>query len=68
MRDDFQTSLAWGILAGTVTALTHSMVEPNISSYMFSIMFWMVVGLSIRQIELRKATVEEEREKIEVQR
>ncbi len=52
IQGDFQKSLAWGILAGTITALTHSMVEPNISSYMFSILFWLIVGISLKQNEL----------------
>jgi O-antigen ligase len=45
----FQNSLAWGILSGTLAAIVHSMVEPNIMGYMFGLVFWMIVGLSIKQ-------------------
>ena len=54
IQNGFQDSLAWGILAGTIAVFSHSMVEPNISSYQFSLVFWTVIGISVKQEEFRK--------------
>ena len=54
IQSGFQDSLAWGILAGTIAVFSHSMVEPNISSYQFSLVFWTVIGISVKQEEFRK--------------
>lgn len=52
IQNSFHHSLAWGVLAATIAALAHSMVEPNISSYMFALIFWTIIGISIKQKEL----------------
>ncbi|MHA1855127.1 MAG: O-antigen ligase family protein [Promethearchaeota archaeon] len=49
ITDKFHLPLAWGILVGTISALIHSMVEPNILSYMYGIIFWTIAAMAIKQ-------------------
>ena len=56
IRDGFQNSLSWGILAATIGVLVHSMVEPIFEAYQFSLIFWGLVGISTKQYLWRKET------------
>lgn len=62
IRDTFQNSLSWGILAATVGVLVHAMVEPIFQTYQFSLIFWSFVAVSARQHQWRKEKCMHEKE------
>jgi len=44
--------MAWGVFAGTIGVLLHSLVEPSIWGYQMQILLWTVFGIAIKQFTL----------------
>lgn len=54
LPDEEDALMAWGIYAGTVGVLCHSLVEPSIWGYQMQILLWITFGMSVKQQSLLK--------------
>ncbi len=52
-KKGFDSSLAWGMTAGIVAAIVHSMVEPTILNYSFGLLFWTIIGLAVLHTKVK---------------
>jgi O-antigen ligase len=46
IKMSFFNCFSWGIFAALIGVLVHSMVEPNLEGYQFSLIFWSLIGVS----------------------
>lgn len=57
IKDHDLNLLAWGFLSASVASYAHALFEPTITTFFFGIIFWIVMGLSLKLQSISQTTL-----------